>query len=122
MLRPGCFIILQHYFDVGLLGFLLPDSSVRARRSTACLSTPNCFLLRHRIAYTLSTHHELKSTMFNILVAFPTLTAVIERSLFRHAMDFIVDNSLVVLHWTKCTPQSNPTYYKRDPHEDLAWR
>jgi hypothetical protein len=25
----------------GLLGFLLPYSSVRARRSTACLSTPN---------------------------------------------------------------------------------
>jgi hypothetical protein len=31
----------------GMLGVLLPNSSVWARRSTACLSTPNCFSLHN---------------------------------------------------------------------------
>jgi hypothetical protein len=52
-------IIIQHYFDVGLLGFLLLDSSIQVRRSTTCLSTPNCFLVRCHIACTLPTHHGL---------------------------------------------------------------
>ena len=38
-------IMLQHYFDVGFLGFHFHDSSVWTRRSTACLSNPNCFPL-----------------------------------------------------------------------------
>jgi hypothetical protein len=57
-----------------------------------------------------------------MLVAFLALTLVIENSLFRLAADFTVDNSLVVLRWTKCTPQSDPIVNKLDPHEDLAWR
>ena len=83
MLRPRCFL---HYYNItlmwGLLGFLLPDSSVRARRSTACLSTRNCFPLCHHITCTLPTHHELASTPFNILVAFSTFTTVVERPFF----------------------------------------
>ena len=88
------------------LEFLLPDSSVWARRSTAYLSTPNCFSLRRRIACTLPFHHELASTPFNVLVAFPPLTTIVERPIFHLAMDFTIDNSLVVLRWTKCTPRS----------------
>jgi hypothetical protein len=57
-----------------------------------------------------------------MLVAFPALTSVIENPLFCLATDFTVDNSLVVLRWTKCTPQSDPIVNKLDPHEDLAWR
>jgi len=57
-----------------------------------------------------------------MLVAFPALTSIIESPLFRLATDFIVDNSLVVLRWTKCTPQSDPIVNKLDPHEDPAWR
>ena len=63
----------------GLLGFLFPNPFVQMRKSTACLNTPNCFPLRRRMVYTLSIPHELKSTMFNTLVAFPTLTTVIKR-------------------------------------------
>ena len=106
----------------GLLGFLLLVSFVRARRSTACLSTPNCFHLHCRIAYTLPTHHEQASTLFNMLRAFPTLTTIIKRLHFRLVADFTVDNSLVMLRWTKCTPQSDPINNKLDPREDLAWR
>jgi hypothetical protein len=115
-------IISQHYFDMGMLRLLLPNSSVRARRSTACLSTPNYFSLCRNIACILPTHHEPASTPFNMLVAFPTLTIVVERPLFHLAMGFIFHISLVVFRWTKCTPQSYPTYKKFDPHEDLAWR
>jgi hypothetical protein len=43
----------------GLLVFLLLDSSIWVRRSTDCLHTPIFFPLRHRIACTLPTHHEL---------------------------------------------------------------
>ena len=115
-------IILQHYFYVKLLGFLLHDSSVRARRSTACLSTPNCFPLCRRIACTLPIYHELESTMFNMLVAFLDIRAVIEHSLFHLAAGFTLDNNVVVFRWTKCTPQSDPIGIKLDPHKDLVLR
>ena len=83
LLRAGCFLYYLNITSMwGLLGFLLLDSSVQARRSTVCLSIPNCFPLRRRIACTLSTHHELKYTMFNMSVAFLTLTIVIERPFF----------------------------------------
>ena len=103
-------------------GFIFPNSSVWARSSTTCLNTPNYFPLHCRIACTLLTHHVLVSTPFNMFVAFPALTIVIERPLFCLAANFIIVNSLVVLRWTKWTPQSDPIHNKLDSHEDLAWR
>ena len=78
-------IILQHYL---MWGFIFPNSSVWARSSTTCLNTPNYFPLHCRIACTLLTHHVLASTPFNMFVAFPALTIVIERPLFCLAANF----------------------------------
>ena len=122
LLRPGCFLWYCNITSIWRsLGFFLRVSSVWARRSTTCLSTPSCFPLCHPIACTLPTYHELA---LNMLVAFPTLTTVVERPFFLLVADFKVGNSLIVLPWTRCTPQSNLIDNKLDPHEDLdlAWR
>ena len=108
-------IILQQNFDVGL---------IRSSPWFLHLSKKVNRLLKYPKLFPISPPHSLHPIHPPwIEIYYVQYFSSISNFNNRHwTSPFTVDNSFVVLRWTKCTPQSDHIDYKLDPHEDPAWR